>query len=178
MRTPTVIEGKHLAPELARRQESCGGRPRPRIGRSESGTALIELALVCSFVLVPIMLGLFELGYIFYASVEVNNAAAAGVEYGASSQANYSDLTGMQNAAKYEAPDVTMVTNYPMADYRVCTDSSGSPTGCVTCTSTANCSWPSAPNSIFVDVFTRATVNELFTSTSITLNGYATMRVK
>jgi Flp pilus assembly protein TadG len=147
-------------------------------GKSEAGTALIELALVGSLVLLPIFLGLCEMGWVFYDYVEVKNAAAAGVEYGARTAANYTDITGITNAANYEAKDVTMSTGYPQVDYRVCTDASGVPTNCVTCTSAASCTWPSAPNSIFVDVHTETVVSELITNKSITLTGYATMRAQ
>jgi Flp pilus assembly protein TadG len=151
---------------------------RLRFGKSEEGAALVELALVMSLILTPLFLSMVQLGRVYYCYIEVKNAAAAGAEYGAENSLNYTSITGMENAATREAQDITMSTGYPTADYRVCTDSSGSPTSCVTCTSPSSCVWPAAPNSIFVDVHTKATVSLIFKSTSITMTGYATMRAQ
>jgi len=151
---------------------------RLRFARSEEGAALVELALVMSLLLTPLFLGMVQLGRVYYCYIEVNNAAAAGVEYGAQSTGNYTNITGIENAATREAQDITMTSGYPTADYRVCTDSSGTPSSCVTCTSPSSCVWPAAPNSIFVDVHTKASVHLIFKSTSITMTGYATIRAQ
>jgi Flp pilus assembly protein TadG len=156
---------------------SRAGR-RLRFARSEEGAALVELGLVMSLLLTPLFLGMVELGRVYYCYIEVKNAAAAGVEYGAEASANYTNITGMENAATREAQDITMTSGYPTADYRVCTDSSGTPSSCVTCTTPSSCVWPAAPNSIFVDVHTKASVAVLFKNTSITMTGYATMRAQ
>ena len=153
-----------------------GGR-RQRLGRSEEGVTLVETAIVLILILVPLFLGLVYPGLILYYDIELQNAAAAGASYGARSSTGYSNITGMQNAANYEAKNITMATGYPLATYRVCTDSSGSPTNCVTCTSPSSCSWPAAPNSIFVNVTTKATI-KLFSNAPITMTGYATMRAQ
>lgn len=151
----------------------CGGSRRLGIGKSEAGAALVELALV-SILLVAIVIPMMDMGRLFYAAMEVNNAASAGVEYGAINRANSTDLTDMQYAAQNEASDFSGMT--ATADRRVCTDSSGSPTGCVVCAS-GTCS-VSAPNSIFVDVKTQVTVHEILTNTAVTLKGSATMRAQ
>jgi len=135
----------------------------------------MELTLVATFVLVPLFIGMVDFGKVYYTSIEVNNAAIAGVSYGAQTSTNYTDLTGMQSAATNDAANVTGMTT--TSDYRICTDSSGVPSGCKTnCIAAGNC--PSTPNSIFVDVTTQVTVHELLTNKAITLNGAATMRTQ
>ena len=151
---------------------------RPHLCNSESGAALVELAVATALILAPLFLGLVELGKAYHYSVEVNNAASAGAEYGARNTGGYTNISGINAAATNEALDVTMTTGYPKADYRVCTDTSGTPNACVTCTSPTSCVWPTGPNSVFVDVTTKATVNLLFVNVPITYTGYATMRAQ
>jgi Flp pilus assembly protein TadG len=158
---------------------SCEVRPGSsrmvHMGRSDAGDALIELALAASFLLVPILIGMVDLGRMYNASIEVNNAATAGASWGAESSSNYTNLTGIQNAATAEAANLTTMT--ATADYRVCTDSSGTPSGCKkNCLAAGTC--PAGPNSIFVDVQTSVTLKEIMSSTSLTLYGNATMRAQ
>lgn len=169
---------KSMPESFIRPAASDGGRRGRRFCRSEAGGALIELAMVCAFILSPIFLGLVELSKAYHYSIEVNEAASAGAEYGARSSGGYTDLTDMQTAASNEAQDITMATGYPKADYRVCTDTNGTPSACVTCTSPSSCIWPAAPNSVFVDVSTKATLNLLVTNVPLTFTGYATMRAQ
>lgn len=159
------------APGPARRLRRRG----LRLWRSEAGSATLELACVLTLILFPIFFGMVELGTLFHYKIELQNAAAAGAEFGARSSTNYTNIAGMQNAASQEASDITMLSGYPVADYRACTDTNGFSAGCVTCTS-SSCSWPAGPNSVFVEVTTKAKVNELLTGTPITITGYATMR--
>jgi Flp pilus assembly protein TadG len=161
--------------QTAPRRAGASGWRGLRLWRSEAGSATLELTCVLTMILFPIFFGMVELGTLFHYKIELQNAAAAGAEYGARSSTNYTNITGMQNAASYEASDINMNSGYPLADYRACTDTNGVSAGCVTCTS-SSCSWPTGPNSVFVEVTTKATVKELMTGIPITITGYATMR--
>ena len=149
-----------------------------RTRRSETGSALMELALVVPLLMLTLV-GTFDMGRFFFDTIEVNNAACAGAEYGARISSNSTDQSGMQQAALNDAANVPSMT--AVADRRVCTDSSGSPTNCQTCAS-GSCAQP-APISIFVDVRTQATIRMLIpwpglTNSSLTLRGKATMRAQ
>ncbi len=70
--------------------------------RDERGGSLIELAFVLP--LFPLLLfGAVDFARAFYLSVEVAGAAQAAAAYGAQ---NPTDITGMQNAATMDAPNV------------------------------------------------------------------------
>ncbi len=74
---------------------------------SESGQALVELSVAGSL-LILLLLGAIEFGQVAYSSIEVSNAAKAGVQYGAQNQGTASDTTGIHNAAAAAAPDLTI----------------------------------------------------------------------
>src|ERR1700722_6161802 len=72
------------------------------------GQAFVELALVFPVFLL-LLLGTAAVGRMAYAAVEVNNAARAGVAYGAMTHTTASDFLpggGMVQAAQAEAPDI------------------------------------------------------------------------
>jgi Flp pilus assembly protein TadG len=98
--------------------------------KGESGTALIETSFLIGFVLVPILIGAVEFGMAFYAATEVQNAALAGVEYGAQSPSTSGDTTGIQTAATNEAANITLGTT-AVSHSCICSDGSAS-----TCLST------------------------------------------
>lgn len=77
-------------------------RNRFRLLRDERGASLVELAFVLP--LFPLLLfGAVDFARAFFISVEVAGAAQAAAVYGTQ---NPTDTTGMQNAAKDDAPDV------------------------------------------------------------------------
>jgi Flp pilus assembly protein TadG len=77
-------------------------------GNSESsaGAATVELALILP-VLVLIMLGLLDMGRVFYGAITVVNSARAGVSYGSRNVVQATDTAGMIAAAQADAVDVT-----------------------------------------------------------------------
>ena len=86
--------------------------------RGESGSALVELALICALLGVPLLLGTGELGFVVYDSIEVSNAAHAGALYGMQSLTFAADTAGIRTAAQDEAGDFgTAVTVTPSAYY-------------------------------------------------------------
>ena len=68
------------------------------MSRRESGSALVEFALVSPLLLV-ILLGAIDFGRVSYAAMALTNAARAGAQYGAQSLATSTDYSGMQAAA-------------------------------------------------------------------------------
>ena len=79
-----------------------------RAGDGE-GQALIELALSLPLLFV-ILVGGAEFGRVIYASIEVSNAAMAGVKYGAQNSITAGDTTGIQTAASNDAQNITLGT--------------------------------------------------------------------
>ena len=69
----------------------------------------MELALTMPLMIL-LLCGAAELGMVTYASIEVSNAARAGVAYGAQNPNSAGDTTGIQTAAAADAPDLTLGT--------------------------------------------------------------------
>ncbi len=87
----------------------------------ESGSALIELALMVGLLGVPLLLGAGEVAPLMYDSAEIENAAHAGALYGMQSQVFAADSAGIISSAQTEAADfgtnlvVTPLTYYTCA---------------------------------------------------------------
>ena len=80
--------------------------------RHESGGALIETALAMPL-LAALVFGAAEFGLADYQAIEVANAAKAGVQYGAQDGTKAYDTTGIRNAARQDAPNITLATVTP-----------------------------------------------------------------
>lgn len=74
--------------------------------RRQRGSSLAEFALMIPF-LALMLLGIIDFGRACYLAIEVSTAASTGALYGTQ---NYTDTTGMQNAATGDAPDVSGMT--------------------------------------------------------------------
>ena len=141
--------------------------------RDTRASSVLELAL-----LVPIfsafVIGSAQFGLLCYTSIEVSQAARAGVAYGSQSSTTASDTTGMQTAATNAAPNIAGMTA-TASQFWVCSNSmSYHYTAAPTCT-TGN-------HSIhYVQVNTSVAANPPFHlsehPTSYTLTGLAIMRV-
>jgi Flp pilus assembly protein TadG len=97
----------------------------------ETGSALVELALTLP-VLVALILGAVELGWVTFASIEVTNAARAGASYGCQNSTSAGDTTGIQNTAALDAVDIPLGTT-SVAKSCICSDGTAStcqPTDC------------------------------------------------
>ena len=156
---------------------------------SDGGASLVELAVALP-VLGLLLLGVVDFGRAYYLGVEVQNAAEAGALYGTQ---NLTDITGMQNAATGDMPDVTAskdVSAYTATATNGCECSDGTnvtpsaqPTvsACPAATQ-PTCTSPATLIS-YVQVTTSATYNTWFHSwiikglpTSMKLSGNAKMR--
>ncbi len=135
------------------------------------GQALVELAVTMPLLLV-IFVGAFEMGRVAYTSIEVSNAALAGVQYGSQTAATAGDTTGIQTAAQNDAPNVALGTTTASSSC-ICSDGSAS-----TCLST-DCS--TSHIETILTVKTQATFNPGFhlpgLATSYTLHGQAIQKV-
>jgi Flp pilus assembly protein TadG len=99
------------------------------IGRNKrKGSALVEFALG-STILIPLLFGTADFGRLFYASIEVANAAAAGASYVARTSANMTDTSGISSAAKNDAADFSSLQ---VSSSEVCQDNSGNVVSCST----------------------------------------------
>jgi Flp pilus assembly protein TadG len=103
--------------------------------RSECGASLVELAMLMP-VFVLLMAVAVDLGRASYLVQEIQGAALAAVAYGAQ---NPTDLTGMSNAAKDDAPNVpNLSVGSPTYGCECATDTTGS-TYSANCAVTPSC---------------------------------------
>ena len=137
----------------------------------QTGSSMVETALMLPL-FVTMMFGAVEFGTIAYAKIEVSNAAGAGAHYGMQSASNAGDVTGIQNAAGNEAPDITLGST-TVSHSCICSNGSAS-----TCLST-DCS--TSHIETILTVKTQTTVSPKFhlavLPTSYTLYGQAVQKV-
>jgi Flp pilus assembly protein TadG len=151
--------------------------------RENSGQAFVELALILP-IFILLLVGIAEIGRLAYASIEVSNAARAGVAYAAQNHTTAQDTANIQTAAQQDAPNITTLTATPTYSCS-CESLLGVMTTPGSCTgiSTAVGSCPSPSRIVlYVQVTTAAPVNTLFNfpgiPSSMTLRGFASMRVE
>src|ERR1700682_948715 len=153
---------------MQRRLQSdrCRDRVTMRLSR---GQAAVEFALVVP-VLVVLLMIVGEFLRVYYTTIELNNAARAGVQYGLHSPANASNLQGMQQAALNDGSDISGMTAVA-TEYCECSDGSS-----VSCGTAGACS----DERVYVEVDTAATFYTLANwpgiPKSIALSGKAIMR--
>lgn len=73
--------------------------------RSESGTAMAEMAIVFPF-LVLVAIGVADFSRVYYRSLVVTNAARAGAEWGALTPVNAVNTTGIVGIAALEGSEI------------------------------------------------------------------------
>lgn len=141
----------------------------------ESGQSLVELALTLP-ILVLLLVGAAELGRIAYASIEIANAARAGVGYAAQNPVSMYDNSNITLAATQEAPNVSSVTATPT---QACYCSSGASFNCASGQTTC------AGTDHFEDYVTVTVTGKVspmfgfsFFPSTVTLTSAATMRME
>ncbi len=147
---------------------------------SESGQALVELALAMPLLIV-LLFGAAELGLVEFQAIELSRfgEGRGGVQYGAQTPITAADTNGMLVAAEQDAYDLysaSGTTNFAAAVSSSCMCSNGS--------AAASCTIASCPTSQLEQVLTvqtSATFAPLVHLPSLpaqfTLHGYATQRV-
>jgi Flp pilus assembly protein TadG len=140
------------------------------------GQAFVELALVLP-IFILLMVGIMEIGRLAYASIEVSNAARAGVAYGSQNHITASDTANIQLAAAKEASNITSLATSVVT--LSCSCSNGTS---ITCANAGTTCVSPAHIIEYVQVQTSAPVNTMFKfpgiPSSITLRGFANMRVE
>ena len=89
---------------MAARTNSAAGRR-----GQDHGAAFVELVVALPVLLV-ILIGTADFARVFYAGIELTNAARAGAQWGVSTLARSGDTAGMQAAAIAAAPNISGVT--------------------------------------------------------------------
>ena len=139
---------------------------RSKLVRSEAGSSIIEGAILAP-VLLFIMIGAADFGHGYYLAEEIASAAHSGAEYAIQNPGNLSShSTGIETAARDDAPNVPSLSVAAPAWGCECSDGSSYsahcatvPSGCttnwvykVTVTASANYTplfpWPGIPSSI------------------------------
>jgi Flp pilus assembly protein TadG len=149
-----------------------GGAGVPARSRScRAGQAAVELALLLP-VLAVLLVGVADLARVFFFSIAVNNAARAGVQYGAQSLTYSGDFTGMKQAA---LNDGSAVPGLSAKATNFCQCNGGSAVSCSP--------FPSCPGFVsYIQVQTSAQFTTLVTypgvPSTIALTGNAIMRVQ
>jgi Flp pilus assembly protein TadG len=126
--------------------------------RSESGGALVEMALCISFLGAPLLIGTVETGMVLYDSIEVSSAAHAGTAYGMMSATYAADSAGMTAAAREEAADLGSLLNVAPTTYFACSQSIGGAQYTTQAAANSACTGGSNHSLEFVQVTTIATV--------------------
>jgi Flp pilus assembly protein TadG len=72
---------------------------------SESGNAVVELALVVSFLGAPLMFATVDLSTLFYDSIEISNASHSAAMYGMFSASHAGQTSTMTTIAQADASD-------------------------------------------------------------------------
>jgi Flp pilus assembly protein TadG len=148
-----------------------------RLAREESGTSLVEFALVAP-VLILLLVGMIEIGRFAYYAILAANAARAGVAYGAQSVQTADDTTGIKNAVIADGQNLSnwSATN-AITVTTLCSVNGGTPTSpCVT-----GSSGPAAGTVYYVSVQVTGTFKSLLNypglPSSLPVSGNAIMRV-
>ena len=149
-----------------------------RLNRQD-GHSLVALSFVLPLLMTP-LLAVVEFGPLFYASIEVANAARAGAAYGAQNLVTASDSSGMVAAAKSDGSDILnwRSSGLTATATQYCVCASGTATSCASAAS--NCASPTHALQ-YVQVATQEAyappVRVPGLPTSFTLRGQAIMRV-
>lgn len=145
---------------------------------SESGQSMLELA-ICLPVFALLILGGAEIANIAWASVQLNNAAHAAAQFASHNKGWATQIGNIEQAARNEAPKLTLTFPSDPVQACSCVDASGAPAG-TGCQDTTQC--PS-PNTILdnITVTVRTSVTPLIhypgLPASFTLNAQASMGV-
>lgn len=148
---------------------------RDKLLDSESGSSLIEAAVLAP-VLLLLLLGAADFGRGYYLAEEVAGAAHSGAEYAIQNPGNFSnDSTGIETAAKNDAPDVSNLRVAAPSWGCECSDGSSYSASCAAVPSGCTSNWVYK-----VTVTASAGYSPLFhwpgLPTSIALSSSATMR--
>jgi Flp pilus assembly protein TadG len=151
------------------------GLNRRNLLHGDHGSAMIELGLLMPMFTL-LLAGAADFARFAYASIEVSNAARAGIQYGMQNRNTAVDLTGMAQAAVNDGPDVSEL-KATAADFCVCTDGTS-----ITCANAGTRCLSPARILQYVQVNTSAQLNTMFNypglPSTMNLTGQASARVQ
>jgi Flp pilus assembly protein TadG len=140
-----------------------------RFARSESGTSMVEFALVLPVILF-LLIGLIETGRYMRFAILAAHAARAGVQYGAQSTLTAIDKTGVANAA---VQDGQSLSNWNVTLSHFCTNNGA--------LATCPIGEPSSTTAYYVQVVVKGTFSSLLNypgiQNSVPITSTAVMRV-
>jgi len=154
----------------------------------ESGNALIELAMIFTFLGIPMLWGTSQMGVLVYDSIEVSNAANAGAVYGAKDTTHAANTAGITTAAQADATDfpranmgnsaLTVTSNY----FYYCANAVGGANPKLSTNASCGAAGTSNETMEFVQVTTSATVTPILkfpgVPSSYTVRGNAVLTVQ
>jgi Flp pilus assembly protein TadG len=149
--------------------------------RGECGSSLVELALIVSILVPPLLLGVADMAIVLYFSIEISSAAHAGALYGMPSGVMAGGTAAIRTAAQAEAHDflAANVTVTPTT-YWTCNTAQGGTTYATSAAAASPCS-PAYPLE-FVKVVVSAPVSPPFhccgIPATITLSSASVMEVE
>lgn len=107
-----------------------------RCMRCRRGNALVETSMLLP-VLVALLIAAYEIAAAVYTSIEVSNAALAGVQYGMQSAATAADTKGIQTAASNDVLNIALGTT-TVSHSCICANGSASNCQPKDCSDSAN----------------------------------------
>ena len=170
----------------AARRRHHGTRKSDRLahcGRRQSGQSLLEVALMLPFLLL-LLLGVIEVGRYAYIGILVGNAARAGAAYGAQSNPQAVDTTGITNASLNDFQSNGQGSNLTVTSAVTCGCDSGGVLTTAGCTPASNANAGKCAAGhwvVMVTVTASGTYSSLFNypgiPSSISISRSAAMRV-
>jgi Flp pilus assembly protein TadG len=111
--------------QLAEHGRESGGGVREGLRGSESGSSLVELAVILGLFGPLLLFGTVDIATAVYGSIEVENAAHAGALYGMRSATYAENASGIQTAAQGDAADFGTNLTVASSIYYACSAAEG-----------------------------------------------------
>ena len=148
----------------------------------ETGSALIELAVVLSLLGIPLLLGVIYTGVLFGDYIQITNAAHTGALYAMRSSTYAEDSAGITAAAQADASDIGTNLTVTPSTYYVCSGSQDGTQYASQTSANAACNGGSSHTLEFVQVIASAPITPPATfpgmPKSITLSSISAMEVE
>jgi Flp pilus assembly protein TadG len=150
----------------------------------ENGTAIVELALLLPFLIVPLLLGTVGMATLVYDSIEVSDAANAGAMYAmtSSTMASSSNYGNIEAVSQADATDFGSKLNVTPTNYWACSAAEGGTQYATYAAAATACTGGSNHALGFIQVLTSASVTPPIhcpgLPTSFTLTGSSVMEVE
>lgn len=150
--------------------------------RDESGSALIELAIILSLLGVPLLLGVIYVGILLSNYIEITDAAHAGALYAMRSSTFAEDTTDIATAARSDASDLGSNLAVTSSIYYVCSGAQDGPQYTDQASAAAACNGGSSHTLEFVQVTASAPITPPASfpgmPRTMTISGTSTMEVE